>query len=362
MMSGDKAPFDHLTINGKALTRAEAIEEFTALTRTGSEDRVWAAAVVKTLTDLGNAAGLHARTSGTTGPPKEFTIPRSDLIASAQLTAQAFGLHAGDHVLHCLPSDFIAGKMMLVRGFALGLDLHVIDPRGSVLANMKTTDRFRFAAMVPLQLHRALKEDRARVESQFEIILLGGGPVSRSLITELKGLRTKVMLGYGSTETVTHVAVRTLNGDHEQETFTALGDVHFGRDPRGCLVVYTPHLSTTQHVTNDIVEVTDDTRFRWLGRFDNVILSGGKKIFPEQLEAKTASAIPYAHYFTSTADDVLGQAVLLVLECPKPEHEVMAEVMPQLLGVLDPHELPRRVRTVPSFKRTSAGKVIRQLP
>ncbi|HOY28439.1 MAG TPA: AMP-binding protein [Flavobacteriales bacterium] len=352
--------FDRLTLDGEQLTRTEAIERFAALTDQRSEDRPWATAVVKTLLDLGDTAGLHATTSGTTGPPKQFTIPRADLLASARLTAATFGLRAGDRALHCLPSDFVAGKLMLVRGAVLGLDLHVIDPRGSVLEHLRTPDRFRFAAMVPLQLLRALKEDRTRVEDQFETILLGGGPVSQALIDAVQGLRTTVHIGYGSTETVTHVALRTLNGAQRGEAFNALGEVTFGRDPRGCLVVYTPHLSVPQHVTNDLAEIIDDTHFLWLGRFDNVILSGGKKIFPEQLEAKTAGVIPYAHYFASTPDERLGQAVLLVLECPKPEAEVMSEVMPALMSILHPHELPRKVRTVPIFERTSGGKVIRR--
>lgn len=351
--------FAWITIDGTRLTREQAIERYEALTDPRSEDHVWATSMVKTLRDLGHEAGLHATTSGTTGPPKQFTIPRTDLVASALLTARTFNLEHGDRVLHCLPSDFIAGKMMLVRGSTLGLDLHVIDPRGSVLEHLRTEDRFRFAAMVPLQLLRALKEDRARVEAQFETILLGGGPVSEALIHDVQGLRTKVFIGYGSTEMVTHVALRALNGTDHSEVFSALGDVQFGRDPRGCLVVYTPHLSVPQHLTNDIAELISDTRFRWLGRYDNVILSGGKKIFPEQLEAKTAGVIPYAHYFTATPDDVLGQAVLLVLECPKPEDAVISEVMPLLIGVLHPHELPRKVRTVPVFQRTSGGKVIR---
>ena len=354
--------FTSITIDGTRLKREQAIDRFEVLTDPRSEDQVWAASIVKTLRDLGHEAGLHAPTSGTTGPPKQFIIPRADLVASAELTAHTFDLDRGDRVLHCLPGDFIAGKMMLVRGFVLGLDLHVIDPRGSVLEHLRTEDRFRFAAMVPLQLHRALKEDRARVEAQFETILLGGGPVSEALIHEAQGLRTKVYIGYGSTEMVTHVALRALNGTDRSDVFTALGDVQFGRDSRGCLAVYTPHLSVPQHITNDFAELIGDTRFRWLGRYDNVILSGGKKIFPEQLEAKTTGVIPYAHYFTATPDDVLGQAVLLVLECPKSEDEVMTEVMPLLIGMFHPHELPRRVRTVPAFQRTSGGKVIRTRP
>lgn len=352
--------FERITIDGLNLSAFDAYVRFYELDK--KYIRHWSKELFSTLLQLSpRRRGLSAKTSGTTGPPKHIRISKRDLVMSARLTADTFDLHQGDRVLHCLPCDFIAGKMMLVRAFVLGLDIHFIDPRGSILENLTIDDRFRFTAMVPLQLHRAIREDRARVERQFDTILLGGGPVSDSLITEIRDLDVQVFQGYGSTETVTHVAIRSLNGPSPEDHFTAIGDCSFGRDPRGCLVVYTPHLTVPQHVTNDIVELMDDTRFRWLGRFDNVILSGGKKIFPEQLEAKTASAIPYAHYFTSTADDVLGQAVLLVLECPRPEHEVMAEVMPLLLSVLDPHEMPRRVRTVPGFKRTSGGKVIRQL-
>lgn len=303
--------------------------------------------------------GLTARTSGTTGPPKRITIPRRDLVNSARLTGEAFGLVPGDHVLLCLPGDFIAGKMMLVRAFALGLDLHIIDPRGSVLGNLKVEDRFRFTAMVPLQLHRIIQEDRARVEQQFETILLGGGPVSEALVEDIANLHVKVYQSYGSTETVTHVALRRLNGAERSDHFTALGKIHFGRDPRGCLVVYTPHLSTKQHLTNDLVELLDDHNFRWLGRFDNVILSGGKKIFPEQLEARTAGIIPFPHYFTKVQDDVLGQAVMLVLETDLPQGEVLPEVLENVMAALHPHEWPRRVQALRKIERTNSGKMIR---
>jgi O-succinylbenzoic acid--CoA ligase len=123
--------------------------------------------------------------------------------------------------------------------------------------------------------------------------------------------------------------------------------------------VYTPHLSIKQHVTNDLVELVDDTRFKWLGRYDNVILTGGKKIFPEQLEARTAGILPYPHYFTSVPDDLLGQAVMLVLETDRPEDEVLPEVLNKLMVTLHPHELPRRVQALRRIKRTSGGKLIR---
>lgn len=351
--------FDQLVVDGHALEGSAIPSYFDVLVATNNSDPDWAEKVRETARQLINGDGMTALTSGTTGPPKRFIVPQQDLIASAELTRDAFGLRSRDRVLHCLPCDFIAGKLMLARAFALGLDAHFIDPRGSVLDKLNATDRFRFAAMVPVQLHRMLQQDRSRVEQQFEMILLGGGPVSDALVQALQGLSTKVFHGYGSTETVTHVALRRLSSAEAEDVFTAIGEVHFARDPRGCLVVYTPHLSTTQHVTNDLVVLVDDTHFRWLGRHDNVILSGGKKIFPEQLEAKTAGLIPYPHYFSGVADPALGETVVLTLETELPENEVLPDVMEKVMFVLDRHEWPRRVITVRKIERTVSGKIKR---
>jgi len=355
--------FKQLTVDGVAMGQFEAYKRFDKLAAKRHMDKhAWYGPLADTVLQLTMFAGrsLAATTSGTTGPPKHFSIPRRDLVNSARLTGETFGLVPGDRVLHCLPCDFIAGKMMLVRAFALRLDIHFIDPRGGVLDNLKVDDRFRFTAMVPLQLHRAILEDRARVERQFRTILLGGGPVSEALIEDLRELDVEVFQSYGSTETVTHVALRRLNGPERGDGFTAIGRCHFARDPRGCLVVYTPHLSVKQHVTNDLVELLGDTRFRWLGRHDHVILSGGKKIFPEQLEAKTAGLLPYPHYFTAVPDDVLGQAVMLVLETDRPQNEVLPEVLEKVMETLHPHEWPRRVQALKKIVRTGSGKIVRE--
>ena len=354
--------FSTLTVDGRSLHGEDLAAYFGAWREHDPGDEaVWREPLERTVLELVRGhGGLPAWTSGTTGPPKRSLIPRRDLISSAQLTASAFGLAHGDRVLHCLPCDFVAGKMMLVRAFVLRLDLHLIDPRGSLFAHLADDLRFRFTAMVPLQLHRLLQEDRVRVEQQFQTILLGGGPVSDALVEDLQGLNIHVLQSYGSTEMVSHIALRALNGPERSDAFRALGEVHFSRDPRGCLVVYTPHLSVKQHLTNDLVQLVDDTHFLWQGRFDNVILSGGKKIFPEQLEARTAGLLPYPHYFTAVSDPLLGQAVMLVLETERPQSEVLPEVLDLLVRHLHPHELPRRVQALRRIQRTSGGKMIRR--
>jgi len=359
-----KDAFGSLTLDGKQLEHLGVYKYFDQLNNKRRKAETWKDEVYHLVLELILLGGksISASTSGTTGTPKAMRIPRRDLVHSARLTAEAFDLKEGDRALLCLPCAYIAGKMMFVRAMALGLDLHVMDPRGSVLGNLgDIKDRFRFTAMVPLQLHRAIQEDHARVERQFDTILLGGGPVSAALEEDLQGLKTAVYQGYGSTETVTHVALRKLNGKERSDRYTAIGRVTFGMDERGCLVVRTPHLITKEHVTNDLVDLIDDTHLRWLGRIVNVILSGGKKIYPEQLEAKTAGMIPWPHFFMACPDERLGEAVALVLETERGSEEVLDEVLQALFSVLSEHELPRRVTALRSFLRTGSGKVVRRL-
>ncbi len=345
--------FTTLTIDGQAL-QGEAILRWADDLVKLYDDASWTVEVQATLRELcSNDGSISAHTSGTTGPPKAMTLSAMDLRSSARLTGHTFHLRHGDRALVCLPCNFIAGKLMLVLVASPSPARPApIDQRRRA-EQPAVNDRFRFAAMVPNQLHRALQDDRARVERQFEIILLGGGPVSQALEEDLQELNVDVYHGYGSTETLTHVALRRLNGPRKQAYFHALGDITFELDERGCLVVHTPHLRTKDHVTNDLVELLDEQRFRWLGRHDNVILSGGKKIYPEQLESRTAGLLPFPHYFMARPDDSLGECVGLMLETEMTAAEVVPEVIDLLRTVLEPYEGKKKAAKVDGTNRFS---------
>jgi o-succinylbenzoate---CoA ligase len=355
------SPFQRIIMDGQVLEGA-AIVRWADVLVAQHNNAQWAKDVRDTLHELTTATGdLHAHTSGTTGEPKRMLFAANDLIASARLTEQAFALKTGDRTLLCLPCGFIAGKMMLVRAFVTGLDLHVSAPDGEALAQLPPNDHYRFSAMVPLQLQRLLTLDRAGVERRFATILLGGGPVSAPLKSSVQGLATRIVHGYGSTETLTHVALRDLGSPDHDDIFTAIGDVTFEEGSGSRLILHTPHLSTKTHHTNDIVDLLDARRFRWIGRADHVILSGGKKIIPEQLEARTAHLIPYPYFFTSGPDDALGECIVLVVEKEGLSDEERNTLNEALSAVLTKHERPKRIMALRSFKRTSSGKVLRAL-
>ncbi len=94
-------------------------------------------------------------TSGSTGAPKPLMVEKRRMEASARITCHFLGLRRGDTALLCLPLDYIAGKMMVVRAITCGLNLIRVEPSGHPLAQVDAP--IDFAAMVPMQVANSLK-------------------------------------------------------------------------------------------------------------------------------------------------------------------------------------------------------------
>ena len=217
---------------------------------------------------------MMLQTSGSTGTPKPITVKKDWMKNSARLTGRTFGLKEGDSALLCMPMKYVAGKMMVVRALELELDLKVVEPCSNPLKNIN--EPINFAAMVPLQLENSLK-DLAKVKK----LIVGGGQVNSKLEEKLQSVSTHVYETYGMTETLTHVAIKPLNGPSKSDVFRALDDIDFELDGRGCLVINAPKMNPKPVITNDFIDLVDEKSFRWLGRYDNIINSGGIKIIPK---------------------------------------------------------------------------------
>ena len=287
---------------------------------------------------------LILQTSGSTGKPKSISMKKEWMKNSAQLTENTFGLKKGDSALLCMSIKYVAGKMMVVRALELALDLKVVEPSSSPLKDID--DQIDFAAMVPLQLENS-SNDLDKVKT----LIVGGGQVSLQLIKKLQNISTQIYETYGMTETLTHVAIKPLNGPNKSDIFSALDGIHFEIDERDCLVINAPMLSPESIVTNDIIELINDISFRWLGRFDNVINSGGVKIIPEVVEAKLASVIiDRRFYIVGETDNKLGEKVVLLVEGNETELSFQH---------LEKYERPKEIYFIPEFVETESGKVNR---
>ncbi len=295
---------------------------------------------------LSTKSSIAVQTSGSTGVPKIIHIKKEYMVNSAIATGNYFGLTPGNSVLHCLPTAFIAGKMMLVRALVLGLEIDTIAPSSNPLdANNNAYD---FSAMVPLQLEQSIaKLDRIKT------LIVGGAAVSEGLINRIQNIKTAVYATYGMTETVTHIALKKINNSRE-DYFSILPAVKISIDDRGCLVIAAATLNDEIVVTNDMVRLVSKNEFQLLGRYDTVINSGGVKIIPEQVEQKLKNTIKNRFIITSIKDSVLGEKVVLIVEGDKQELNSLT------FEGLKKFEKPKMIYFLPNFIETETGKINRK--
>ncbi|MDM8159817.1 AMP-binding protein [Labilibaculum sp. K2S] len=299
---------------------------------------------------------ISAKTSGSTGKPKAMELSKKRMLNSAQLTGEYFKFEKGQTALLCLSTNFIAGKMMVVRAFLWQLNLILVNPNGHPLGNLQL--KIDFAAMVPLQVINCIKEgvDFTLVSN----LLIGGGAVDAQLEEQLQELPTRCFSSYGMTETVSHVAIKPLNGDKKSDFYEGLGNVTFSLDERSCLQIEAPEVLSGSICTNDVVNLIDGKHFIWLGRYDNVINSGGVKLFPEQIEEKLKDAISDPFFIAGVADQLLGQKLVLVIEKENQSAGYRSNLLAKIKGLLGKYEQARDVIFIPKFKRTPNGKLQRE--
>lgn len=285
---------------------------------------------------------IITQTSGTTGKPKPIKIQKQAMVNSAIATGDFFNIKPGDKVLHCLPCKFIAGKMMLVRAIILGLEVDFVSPNSRLENNNKHYD---FVAMVPLQV-----ENNFDKLHQIKKLIIGGAPPSSGLVSKLKELKNiGIFETYGMTETITHIAAKEINSDY----FEILPGISIEKDDRECLIIDAPRISSEKIVTNDLVEIISKNKFKWLGRIDNVINSGGVKLFPEQIEKKLDHLIEGRFFIASEEDAKLGNKVILILEGNP------IDLDKKVFEVLSKYERPKSIYFISKFSETKTGKINR---
>lgn len=282
-------------------------------------------------------------TSGTTGTPKQIELKKQAVINSAKATGIHFNLNPTNTALLCLPTKYIAGKLMFVRSLILGLHLDLVNPSSNPLSEINKT--YDFVAMVPLQVIHSI--DKLYLIKK---LIVGGAKLDIKVKELIFDSTCEVYETYGMTETITHIAAKKISEDF----FTALPHAQISVDARGCLVIDAPSVNPDKLVTNDLVEFKTPNQFKWLGRVDNVINSGGVKLFPEQIEEKLAPFISNRFFVIGKEDVVLGNKLVLVIESePYP-------IEPQMFDILSPFEKPKEIQFVTNFKETATGKILRK--
>jgi O-succinylbenzoic acid--CoA ligase len=293
---------------------------------------------------------ITAKTSGSTGEPKEITLKKSSMILSAQRTLNHFKSKTGSNAFLCLSPETIAGKMMIVRSIVGKLNLFVGD--SSAKLNIPSNITIDLCAMVPMQLMYILENTPNQLDT-IRINLIGGGPISSAAIDLLHSTGHLAYHTFGMTETISHIALRPI-GKITEPHFTVLPDVEID-EIDGKLIINDHLLDSGPIETNDLIIIIDDSHFEWIGRADFVILSGGKKFYAEEIEMKIQELITFP-FFISALDDVhLGQRVVLCVESEKS----IPFKKEQFSALIPSHEIPKEVIHIHTFVRTLSGKIDR---
>ena len=317
-------------------------------------------------------------TSGSTGKPKPMLVEKRRMQASARITCRFLGLHEGDTALLCMPLDYIAGKMMVVRALTCGLRLVSVPPSSHPLATSHLSpfpSRLDFAAMVPLQVWNSLQvpEERHRL-MHIRHLIIGGGAIDQALASQLADFPHQVWSTYGMTETLSHIALRRLNGPEASDWYTPFDGVTLSLTDEGCLVISAPAVHEGPLVTNDIAELSPPApaesapapadsvpapassprRFRILGRKDNVVCSGGIKIQIEEVERLLRPHLHVPYMITKAPDEKLGEQVVLLTES-----KTVGDVLALCRLHLPKYWVPRRILSVDRLPLTETGKPAR---
>lgn len=292
-----------------------------------------------------------AHTSGSTGTPKEIKLLKNDMLISAKATCQRFGINSNSQLLLPLSPSYIAGKMMIVRALVSGADLFIEQPSNMPIS--KDYSIIDLLPIVPSQINAVLN---SQYISQIKNVIIGGGAIPLAVEQEIIKSGINAYATYGMTETCSHVALRKINGSSSH--YHALPGITFAADSRGCLIINAPEYSFKSIITNDIVKMIDKHIFQWVGRYDNVINTGGIKVYPEEIEGKLSHLIDVPFYIAGVDDEKWGTKVVLYIEATEYNKSL---ILNEASSILDKFSLPKEIRLVTKFERTDSGK-IKRLP
>ena len=335
-------------------------------------------------------AGVAAvvATSGTADAPKVVELGADAVRWSALATSAALEAGPGDRWLCCLPVHGVAGLAVVARAWHTGLPVEVQE-RFDPVAVGRAAGRATLVSLVPAMLRRLLAagDEPAR----FRRVLLGGGPIPAALAAEAARRGVQLVRTYGLTETFggmvhdghplagTEVQVREMWTTGATDPAAGLpsraggpamgeGEIYIrgpmlfrryrGDPDRTAAVLRDGWLST-----EDLGRLEPDGRLTVLGRADDLVISGGVNVHPDEVEAVLATHPAVAEVAVAgRPDPEWGQRVTAFVVARDPASPpTLAELRAHARERLAPAKAPRELVLVPALPRGPSGKLLRRL-
>ncbi|MFN0049557.1 MAG: AMP-binding protein [Cytophagales bacterium] len=310
------------------------------------------------------------KTSGSTGLPKSIFFSKIQMQNSALSTIERLKLVEGSIALICLNTNYIAGKMMLVRCIEANMKAVVVEPSAYPFDDLPDKIKIDFAAFVPLQLTKILERNSKKdieILNQIKTIIVGGEQISNSLLNQLKNLKADVFHTFGMTETISHFALKHISAN--KAYFELLNGVEIGVNGNNCLKVRSNVTNNIWIQSNDIVQLIFEGNkvagFEWIGRIDNVINSGGVKINVETVENLVQNVF-FNMNFTGNffvykkPDPTFTEKVVLFIEGKNLGENFTKELMEMIKNAAEnKYWVPKEIMFINTFTFTNSGKIDR---
>lgn len=321
------------------------------------------------LTDCLPATALIISTSGSEGQPRAVLLGETQLDAAAAAANACLNLAVGDLWLNCLPLYHIGGQSILWRCARAGAGILLHE---GFSADMLTRDLAAYLvthiSLVPAMLARLLDLCPAPPPS-LRAVLIGGAALSRTLHERATAAGWPLYVSYGMSETAAQVATfRPADGPwHEGLVGHPLPghEVRIGDDGR--IRIRGPQVMSGYLdgsgidadgwlTTSDLGQLDEAGRLTVLGRADDMLISGGRNVHPQEIESCLAACPGVVDIaVTGLPDPVWGDLVVALVVGPIDSDTLLAHARRHLPAAA----LPRRIHRLDHLPRNAAGKLER---
>ncbi len=311
-------------------------------------------------------------TSGSTGRPRLCIHTRGTLIAAANAFRELFGRDRCPHAVNVLPPNHVGGIMPVFRSAVCGGKVSFSNYRDIASLDRNINLEQASISLVPTQLARMIETDTAvDVLKQFALILIGGAACPDPLLKACRDLGLRLAPCYGSTETAAMVTL--LHPDKFLAGGTGVGSplpgvtVSIGEDQR--ITVFSdsnlhgyipdkPGFSRSPFLTDDLGVMDSAGNLHILGRSDDVIITGGKKVMPGQVEtACWESGLVRDVRCFGVPDQEWGEQVALEVVLGDTGQSCRDRLESLLRQQLPFYAVPRKIAYVNVIQRNTMGKV-----
>jgi O-succinylbenzoic acid--CoA ligase len=318
-----------------------------------------------------------AYTSGSRGTPRGACLSRRAFVASEAAHAANLGWLTGDRWLLCMPPAHIGGLSILTRSLiarsCVVLSPGAFDP--AEVTRIMDQHRVTLSSVVPTMLHRLLSfaEQTWTPQPELRAVLVGGAPFPDALRELAAKRKIPTLATYGCTEACSQVTTQTfeqsgrpgsgaplpgvevrIEGGEIQIRGDVLMDGYLGED-RGSA----SWTSDGWLRTGDLGSFSPDGQLLVGGRIDDLIVTGGENVAPEEVEAwlESVPGITSACVF-SLPHHEWGEEVVAAVVTDSVRYSADA-LRDRLAKELAPHKRPKRICVLDTLPLNHSGKVDR---